>query len=91
LLVQEDSVRVVLVALGAGMAMPAHAVSGPAVVQALRGDVVLRAGPESWRMQAGGVLVLAPELEHSVETAGGCVLLVVIHGGGSLGMKGPVG
>lgn len=79
LLLHEGELRVLMIALTPGIAMPEHAVEGPALVQVLSGDLAVRAGDHSWVLGPGGLLSIAPGLEHSAETSGGCVILVVVQ------------
>lgn len=84
LLMEDGDLHVLMVALAPGAGMPEHSVEGPALVQALRGDLVLRAGDEEWTLGPGGILSIAPSLAHSVETSGGCVILVVVQSAAEL-------
>lgn len=84
LLLEHGELRVLMVALAPGASMPEHSVDGPALVQAIRGDLILRAGPDAWTLGPGELLSISPGLVHSVETVGGCVILVVVQGAGEL-------
>lgn len=90
LLVEHGDLHVLMVALAPGAAMPDHNVEGPALVQALRGEAVLRAGDDdAWTLAPRGLLSNPPGLDHSVETVGGCVLLAVVHRTAELRIFGP--
>ena len=84
LLEHGGELRLLMVALAPGASMLEHSVDGPALVQAIRGDLILRAGPDAWALQPGELLSIAAGLDHSVETVGGCVILVVVQGSGEL-------
>lgn len=89
LLFEHGDLHVLMVALAPGAAMPEHSVEGPALVQALRGEAVVRAGDDAWTLSPGGLLSIAPGLDHSVETVGGCVLLALVQSTTELRLFGP--
>lgn len=88
LLLERDDLHVLMVALAPGAAMPEHSVEGPAVVQSLRGELVLRAGDDACTLEPGGMVSIEPSLEHSASTASGCVVLVVVQSPGELRLLG---
>jgi quercetin dioxygenase-like cupin family protein len=78
-LVKEGALRVTLVALGPGGFMRAHRADGPITIQVLAGRVLIRVGPIDHRLEEGDLLVLAPGIEHAVDSAeGGEFLLTLV-------------
>lgn len=72
-----------------GLSRDPHAsVQGPALVQAIRGELTLHASNESWTLGHGGLRYIVPGLDHSVETTRGCVMLVVVQNAGELHLFG---
>lgn len=85
---RSGDLHVLLIALGPGEGMPEHSVDGPALVQTLQGELVVRAGDDAWTLSPGRLLSIAPGLPHSADTAAGCVLLAVVHSAGELRLFG---
>lgn len=79
-LVKDGPLRLTLIAVGADGGMPSHRSEGPVTIHLLEGDVVIGAEGRDYSLVPGEVLVLAAGVEHSVRSAGGCMLLLtVVH------------
>jgi quercetin dioxygenase-like cupin family protein len=79
-LVKEGPLRLTLIALAAGGALPSHHTEGPVSVHLLEGDVVFDAAEREYPLVPGEVLVLAAGVPHAARSTGGCVLLLtVVH------------
>lgn len=78
-LVKQGGLRVTLVTVGAGGAIPEHHAEGPITVQVLTGSVRFRAGGVEHRLQEGALLVLAGGLPHAVTSDHGGSFLLTVH------------
>jgi len=77
-LVEDPGFRLVLTALKTGAQMREHRASGWVSVQGLEGHLRLQAGEQTVDLQAGQMVVLEPQLLHSVEAlAEGAFLLSI--------------
>lgn len=77
-LVKDGSMRVTLVALGAGSRIPEHRADGPITIHVLSGRVTVDAGGASRELVPGRILSLRAGVEHAVSSAvGGAFLLTV--------------
>ena len=81
-LVKDGSLRVTLVALGAGGALAPHRADGPITVLPLSGEIRFQAGGEEWRLVPGDLLSLGAGEEHAVESESGGVFLLTVATGG---------
>lgn len=70
---------VVLVRLNAGHELDEHAVSGPAMVQVVQGEVTLHADGQEGRVAEGSCVVLEPNLPHDVRATKDAVLLLTFN------------
>lgn len=65
-LVKTDRFRVVLIAMRAGAHLREHTAPGPISIHALRGDFAVSVGDDESTLPAGGLVSLAPGVEHAV-------------------------
>ena len=59
-LVKEGLLRLTIIALAAGGALPLHATAGPTSVHVLKGEIVFHALGSEFLLRAGDILVMAP-------------------------------
>ena len=79
-LVKDGPLRLVLMAVAPGAAIPAHHADGPVTIQVLEGAVRFTALGREYPLVAGDVLVLAPGVEHvGHSSAGALFLLTIVH------------
>jgi quercetin dioxygenase-like cupin family protein len=77
-LVKDADLRVVLIALGAGMRMEEHHAPGRITVQTLAGRLALRAAGQIVDLPVGHVLTLGPAIPHDVEAREESAFLLTI-------------
>lgn len=77
-LVKYDSLRVVLIALKAHARIPEHQAEGRISIQAVQGNVLVRAEGRTFDLPAGTLLVLDQGLRHDVEAIEDSVFLLTI-------------
>lgn len=84
-LVRGDDLRIVLISLTQGARIHEHQASGTTSIQVVRGQVRIGLADRTEALVPGQVLVLAPELRHSVEADEDSALLLNIawHGSSS--------
>lgn len=70
--------RVTLVALKPGGALPSHRSEGPITVQVLEGTMEVRAGEANHRLPPGAIFALAGGIQHSVLSEGGGIFLLTL-------------
>jgi quercetin dioxygenase-like cupin family protein len=75
---KEGAERAVLIALRPGEALGDHGVKESALLVVLDGDVHVEAGDEWVEADAGTLLQFEPDERHSVTTAGGARLLLLL-------------
>jgi quercetin dioxygenase-like cupin family protein len=79
-LVKEGPLRLTIVAIAPGGALPAHSTGAPVTIHVLEGEVTVSALDHEYLLGPNDVLVLAPGLEHAARSAaGGVFLLTVVH------------
>jgi quercetin dioxygenase-like cupin family protein len=79
-LVKDGPLRLTIMAIGPGGALPSHSTDGPVTIHVLEGDVLFEALDHEYPLSTGDLLVLAPGVEHSARSAtGGLFLLTVVH------------
>ena len=79
-LVKQGELRVTLVTVSAGGAIPEHRADGPISVQVLSGSVCFRVRDDERQLEPGTLLTLAGGQDHSVTSdEGGSFLLTVCH------------
>ena len=79
-LIKEGALRITVITLAAGGAIPPHQASGPILVQVLRGEMEFSVGSKAYRLAEGEALAVPPALEHSVRSeAGASFLLTIAH------------
>jgi len=77
-LVNEPNLRVVLLCLRAGQAVPEHSTNGPVNVHAVSGHVTFYDGPEPFEMSAGMLIRVAANHPHRVVAHEDSALLVTL-------------
>jgi quercetin dioxygenase-like cupin family protein len=77
-LVKEDLLRLTLMGLAPGGALPEHSAAGPVSIHVLHGDVVFTALDAEHPLSAGDVLVFAAGVRHAARSASGCVILLTV-------------
>jgi quercetin dioxygenase-like cupin family protein len=66
-LVKYESLRIVLIAMKAGIRIPEHQTEGRISIQTIRGRIVVRATGRTFDLSTGGLLALDQGLRHDVE------------------------
>jgi quercetin dioxygenase-like cupin family protein len=77
-LVKEGPLRLTLLALAPDGNMPVHDADGPVSIQVLEGDVVFTVSGADHTLAAGDFIVFAAGVSHSVQSTGGCLLLLTV-------------
>ena len=75
-LVKEGSLRITLVALKKGTALPSHQVAGPVSIHTLRGFLRLTTDKGDLDVTAGTLLVLGPGVVHAAKAHDDCSILI---------------
>lgn len=79
-LVKEGPLRLTLMALAPGGALPEHSTDGPVSIHLLRGSVAFDVLGKEYALVVGDVLALAGGVRHAASSAEGCTfLLTVVH------------
>lgn len=79
-LVKDGPLRLTIMALAAGGALPAHTAEGPVTIHVLEGEATFSAVGRDYALATGDILFFAPGVEHAARSAGGAVmLLTVVH------------
>jgi quercetin dioxygenase-like cupin family protein len=77
-LIKDADLRVVLIALGAGMRMEEHHAPGRITIQTLAGRLTLHAAGQTVDLPVGHVLTLGPAVPHDVEAREESAFLLTI-------------
>jgi quercetin dioxygenase-like cupin family protein len=77
-LVKDADLRVVLIALGAGMRMEEHHAPGRITIQTIVGRLTLRAAGQTVDLPVGHLLTLGPAIPHDVEAREESAFLLTI-------------
>lgn len=77
-LLKEGPLRLTLVRVSAGGAIPEHHADGPIAVQALEGTLEFVAAGETHVLEPGRLLTLGAGVPHSVRSAGGALFLLTV-------------
>lgn len=77
-LVKEGPLRLTLIGLAAGGALPSHSTDNPVSIQVLTGDVTFTALGKEYPLGAGDVLIFAAGVEHAAQSKGGTSLLLTV-------------
>lgn len=77
-LVKDADLRVVLIALQAGMRMEEHHAPGRITIQTIVGGLVLRVAGQTVDLPAGHLLTLGPAIPHDVEAREDSAFLLTI-------------
>lgn len=81
-LLKEGMLRVTVITLDAGGAIPTHHAVGPLMVQVLNGKMEFTVGMKTYTLDEGEVLAVPAAFEHSVRSEGGAsFLLTIVHPG----------
>ncbi len=75
-LVKEGSLRITLVALKKGTALPSHQVAGPISIQTIRGCLRLTTDKGDVDVPAGALIVLGPGVAHTAKAHDDCSILI---------------
>ncbi len=79
-LVKEGALRLTLMGLAAGGALPPHSTDNPVSIQMLDGDVTFYALDQQYALDPGDVLIFAARVEHAAQSVHGArFLLTVAH------------
>jgi quercetin dioxygenase-like cupin family protein len=79
-LVKQGVLRLTIIAIAPGGAMETHSTPGPVSMHVVEGEIVFVALSREYVAKAGDILVMAPDVEHSVRSAtGGVFLLTVVR------------
>ncbi len=77
-IVKEGPLRIVLMALSSGGDLPAHSTDQPVQIHVTDGEIVFHAAGNDYTLTKGDTLVFAAGVEHSAESAEGCVFLLTV-------------
>lgn len=77
-LIKESSLRVVLVALGAGSRLNEHRTDGQISIQVLHGEIALRALGQTANLVAGQLVMLDRGVPHEVEAVKDSAFLITV-------------
>ncbi|MFW6174582.1 MAG: cupin domain-containing protein [Chloroflexota bacterium] len=77
-LVKEGLIRVTLIALKAGAAMPEHDAPGPCTVHFMTGTAAFTSGGKSYQAGPGSILAFDTRVAHSVTAETDCSFLLTI-------------
>lgn len=75
--VTQPGQRLLLLGFPAGGGLPDHDAPGPASLQCLSGEVVLRSGTDSWTVPAGSAVQI-PQARHEVSAAEDSLCLLAL-------------
>ena len=79
-LVKEGPLRLTIMGIAAGGALPAHSADAHVTVHLLEGEVTFTACDREYTLNVGDVLIFAPNVEHEARSAtGGVFLLTVLY------------
>ena len=77
-LVKQGPLRVTLVALKSGAALPAHHVASPVSIQTIRGCLRLTTESGDIDVPAGALITLAPGVRHTAKAHDDCAILITV-------------
>ncbi|HEX5409076.1 MAG TPA: cupin domain-containing protein [Gemmatimonadaceae bacterium] len=80
-LVKEGALRITLIALAAGGAIPTHRADGPISVQVLDGHMQFDVAGARHQLDAGDLLVVNAKVEHAVHSERGATFLLTVVAG----------
>jgi quercetin dioxygenase-like cupin family protein len=75
-LVKQGPLRITLVALKKGTALPSHQVAGPISIQTIRGCLRLSTDKGDVDIPAGGLIALGPGVAHTARAHDDCAMLI---------------
>jgi quercetin dioxygenase-like cupin family protein len=77
-LVKDGPLRLTLVGIKAGASLRDHKAGGPVNIHVLEGDIDVKVGERTERLQKGRSVVLASDVAHSLQAQSDSVLLLTI-------------
>ncbi len=84
-LVKEGPLRLTIIGLAAGGALPPHSTDNPVSIHVLQGDVTFFALDQQYTLAAGDVLIFGPGVEHAARSRMGASFLLTVASTGSSG------
>jgi quercetin dioxygenase-like cupin family protein len=79
-LVKQGLLRITIIAIAPGGDMEAHSTTGPVSMHVVEGEIIFTALGREYVARTGDILVMAPDVEHSVRSVtGGVFLLTIVH------------
>jgi len=79
-LVKQGLLRITIIAIAPGGEIEPHSTTGPVSMHVVEGEIVFAALEREYVARTGDILVMAPDVEHSVRSeTGGVFLLTVVH------------
>ncbi len=73
-----EAVTLILFSFEEGGSLPDHQANGTVTIQALEGRLQVQAGEEAYTLQPGNMVLLAPNIRHSVTATEQSALLVTV-------------
>ena len=77
-IVKEGPMRIVLMALSPGGDLPPHSTDEPVEIHVTEGDIVFHATGADFALTKNDTLVFAAGVEHSADSANGCIFLLTV-------------
>jgi quercetin dioxygenase-like cupin family protein len=77
-LVKDGPLRLTIMALAAGGALPPHSTEHPLSIQVVEGDVTFYALDKEYTLSAGDVLIFAAGVEHAARSTSGASFLLTV-------------
>jgi quercetin dioxygenase-like cupin family protein len=77
-IVKEGPLRLTMMGIAAGGALPAHRTDAHVTIHLLEGAVTFSARGREYPLNIGDVLILAPGIEHEARSEGGGLLLLTV-------------
>jgi quercetin dioxygenase-like cupin family protein len=77
-LVKDGPLRLTIMGLAAGGALPPHRTEHPLSIQVVQGDVTFLAVDQEYTLTAGDVLIFGAGVEHSARSTGGAAFLLTV-------------
>jgi quercetin dioxygenase-like cupin family protein len=77
-LVKEGSLRLTIMGLAAGGALPPHSTDNPVSIHLLQGDVTVFALDQQYTLAVGDVLILGAGVEHAARSTLGATFLLTV-------------
>lgn len=77
---KEDTLKAIIFAFDEGQELSEHTANQLAIIQILQGEASVTVGEDSYEMQAGSWLQMAPKLKHSVSAKTPLILMLTLIG-----------